>query len=92
MTDPDFAAAMRILQLIVTIPKDRDYQSVPSGDLRCLGRVLTAQQESIVALEGALRRYGVHEDACESGTLVSLDMDGDYKPCTCGLRTLLSLQ
>lgn len=50
----DFAAAMRIVQLIVTMPHGREHTSVPCDDLRCLARVLIGQQERIVELTSAL--------------------------------------
>jgi hypothetical protein len=51
------------------------------------------QAEARVAkLEGALRRYGRHEDKCYQGNsgMLSRTAKGEVCPCTCGLWAALS--
>lgn len=60
--ETDFAAALRIIHLIVTTPAGREHTSVPSSDLRALARVITAQQEHIVELETPTLKRPSSED------------------------------
>jgi chromosome segregation ATPase len=51
-----------------------------------------AAEARVAKLEGALRRYGRHEDKCYQGNsgMLSRTAKGEVCPCTCGLWAALS--
>lgn len=63
MTDTDFARAMHFLQRIVSAPDGdlRLSRVVPLNEMRCVARVLIAQQERIVELERGSQLRGESE-------------------------------